>query len=147
MIENKDFKPMTVHDMTVLMEIYNDCQDYNIKLWNPFRQKEEVIYFCGSSNPDKTINFNSYEIELDETKLWGFDMVNEQILADNNFYIIVMPHKDLSGFWFTIQYMDGDTWKEATDGEDYKKYEDAKKAGLKFAYDIYKEMKEKNDSE
>ena len=88
-MEDKNFKPMTVHDMAILMEIYKDCQDYNIKLWNPFRQKEEVIYFCGSSNPDKTVNFNSYEIERDETKLWGFDMVNEQILADNNFYIIV----------------------------------------------------------
>lgn len=146
-MEKKNLKTMTVHEMAVLMEIYKDCPNYNLVLWDPYRQQHERIYFTGSSHPDKSVNFNTADIDKDESKLWGFDMIEEQLLAEHNFYIITMPHKDLSGFWFNISYLEGDEWKEASDEKDYQKYEDAKKAGLKFARSIYNKMLKDNAGE
>lgn len=143
-MEHKNIKTMTVHEMGILMEIYKDCPDYSISLWDPSRQRRERIYFAGSSKPDKQVNFNTEDIDRDDSKLWGFDMVEEQFLADNNFYIIVLPHKDLSGFWFNISYIEGDEWKEGSDDRNYPKYEDAKKAGLKFARALRNEILKKN---
>ena len=47
----------SVHDLKDLAMIYDDCDDYRVSVWNPETQKEMNLVFCGSSNPNKTINF------------------------------------------------------------------------------------------
>lgn len=77
---------MDIHDIKDLAMIYNDCDDYRVKIWSPEYLREGTLVFTGSSNPDKTIHFNvefgydgfvaqkAFKSTLEQIVDSGFDM-------------------------------------------------------------------------
>ena len=49
---------MKVHEIKYLAMIFNDCDDYKVKVWSPEFLREGTLIFTGCNNVDKTIHFN-----------------------------------------------------------------------------------------
>lgn len=86
----------SVHDLKDLAMIYNDCDDYKVKVWDPALQKEGTIYFTGSSNVDKEINFNiKYEEDSNKNVFEAFNDILGQIIDSGYDMSIDWNHKFL----------------------------------------------------
>ena len=59
---------MTVHDLKDIAMIYDDCDKYEVKVWEPMTQRRMNLCFTGSSKPSDTcpngeINFNVHYLD------------------------------------------------------------------------------------
>lgn len=72
-----------VKDLKDVTMVYSDCQDYDVRVWDPVLQRKGTIYFTGSSNPEKYVSFNvTFEDQAKHQKniLDAFDNVLKEII-------------------------------------------------------------------
>lgn len=48
---------MDMREFNSIAMVYADCRDYKIHVWDPENLCRAELVFCGSSNPDKQVNF------------------------------------------------------------------------------------------
>ena len=87
---------MTVHELKDLAMIYNDSDDFKVVVWDPIQQRTYNLIFTGSSNVDKTINFNISAVRETPEERERIDTLNEAIVVLRERNILDKRYKELN---------------------------------------------------